>query len=326
MMLTINEQNISYIAKNLEGSFISNGQDRSIDSFDKMLFGVEEVLTLEDNSQGEELNYSLLYREYEVLCKDEFCLEEVDSVNQEEFVLEEEEDEEDWNEGSQNFNIGRVARQKMEGAREARRQRGANAASSDQNISIRLGTNLSEIHEEIHHNEIVQMGPIEEEFIDFVNTGQGASKINISKIEDYGALKGEKKVSLKGDSDALKQTEEDEVVAMLENELISRVEPHEESLNDEPLSITKKLKKQIFFKQNYKHILEELDDNDEKKVDVSQLAILGVLAKRSEWVQNRPDKSKRWKTRELKFISKVRDIMQNPYAEGSDEEEFQLEM
>ena len=42
----INEQSISIIAKNLEGSFISNGVDRSIDSFDKMLFGVEEVLNL----------------------------------------------------------------------------------------------------------------------------------------------------------------------------------------------------------------------------------------------------------------------------------------
>jgi hypothetical protein len=69
-----------------------------------------------------------------------------------------------------------------------------------------LGANLSEIHEEeIQHNSSLQpMDAIEEEFIDFVSKG-GPSKINISKIEEHEAPKGEeKKVSNK--SDVLKET------------------------------------------------------------------------------------------------------------------------
>ncbi len=50
-----------------------------------------------------------------------------------------------------------------------------------------------------------KMDPIEEEFIDFVSKGQGHNKINISKIEEHGANKGEKKISFKGDT--LKETE-----------------------------------------------------------------------------------------------------------------------
>lgn len=37
-------QNISLIAKKQEGSFISNRQDHSLDSFDKMIMGVDEEL------------------------------------------------------------------------------------------------------------------------------------------------------------------------------------------------------------------------------------------------------------------------------------------
>jgi hypothetical protein len=44
--------------------------------------------------------------------------------------------------------------------------------------------------------------------------------------------------------DILKETEEDEVVAMLENELVSRGEPQEESINEEQTSLIKKPKKQ----------------------------------------------------------------------------------
>ena len=44
------------------------------------------------------------------------------------------------------------------------------------------------------------MDPIEEEFIDFVNKGQGSSKINISKIEEKGNLKEEKKVIFNEDT------------------------------------------------------------------------------------------------------------------------------
>jgi|JI6StandDraft_1071083.scaffolds.fasta_scaffold1541382_1 hypothetical protein len=43
-----------------------------------------------------------------------------------------------------------------------------------------------------------RMDPIEEEFIDFVSKGEGQNKINISKIEEH-AVRGEKKVSFKGD-------------------------------------------------------------------------------------------------------------------------------
>jgi hypothetical protein len=39
--MKINEQSISFIAKKLEVSFISNGQDRSLDSFDKLIIGVD---------------------------------------------------------------------------------------------------------------------------------------------------------------------------------------------------------------------------------------------------------------------------------------------
>jgi hypothetical protein len=39
--LKINEQNISLIAKKQEMSFISNRQDHSMDSFDKMIMGVD---------------------------------------------------------------------------------------------------------------------------------------------------------------------------------------------------------------------------------------------------------------------------------------------
>ena len=60
--MKINEQSISFIAKNQEGSFISLGQDRSIDSFDKMFIGVESVLDLDENAETQEPNYSLLYK------------------------------------------------------------------------------------------------------------------------------------------------------------------------------------------------------------------------------------------------------------------------
>lgn len=43
---------------------MSNGQDRSIDSFDKMIIGVEELLDLEDNGETQDVNYSFLYKEY----------------------------------------------------------------------------------------------------------------------------------------------------------------------------------------------------------------------------------------------------------------------
>ena len=73
--------------------------------------------------------------------------------------------------------------------------------SSDPNISMRLlGANLSEIHqEEIQHDSSMhRMDPIEEEFIAAESKGEGQNKINISKIEEH-AVRGEKKVSFKGD-------------------------------------------------------------------------------------------------------------------------------
>ena len=60
--MKIKEQSISFIAKNQEGSFMSNGNDRSIDSFDKMIIGVEEVLDLDENTESQDPNYSLLYK------------------------------------------------------------------------------------------------------------------------------------------------------------------------------------------------------------------------------------------------------------------------
>lgn len=62
--MKINEQSISFIAKKLEISFISNGQDRSLDSFDKMIIGVDEELDLEDNTEGQEPDFTFLYKEF----------------------------------------------------------------------------------------------------------------------------------------------------------------------------------------------------------------------------------------------------------------------
>lgn len=112
-------------------------------------------------------------------------------------------------------------KEKIEEVKEILKQRGNTQTSSDPNISLRLlGANLSEIHEEEiqHDSSMHRMDPIEEEFIDFVSKGQGHNKINISKIEGHNIR--EKKASVKGE--ILKENEEDEVVAMLENELVSR--------------------------------------------------------------------------------------------------------
>ena len=79
--------------------------------------------------------------------------------------------------------------------------------------------------------------------------------------------------------------------------------------------------KKSYSKENYNQILRELDDNEEKRVDVShQQNVVSTLSRREEWI-NRSSKSGRWKQRELARLNKIREIMENPFAELSDEED-----
>lgn len=111
----------------------------------------------------------------------------------------------------------KVLKDRLEEVKDLRRQRGQ---TNDPNSSLRLlNANLSEIHqEEIQHSSMNRMDPIEEQFIDFVGQNE-AGRVNISNIEKLNpqtqlppssALKNEFSVSIK-------EAEEDEVVAMLEN-------------------------------------------------------------------------------------------------------------
>jgi hypothetical protein len=52
--------------------------------------------------------------------------------------------------------------------------------------------------------------------------------------------------------------------------------------------------------------------------------VSSLLSKREEWVNNRADRSQRWKAKEKQLIAKIREILFNPYAEFSDEEDFSL--
>lgn len=76
------------------------------------------------------------------------------------------------------------------------------------------------------------MDPIEEEFIDFVSNNNENSQINISKIIDKQTNKHYATVNHKQLNSSQKELEEDEVVAMLENELGSRTENHIEEESD----------------------------------------------------------------------------------------------
>ena len=49
-----------------------------------------------------------------------------------------------------------------------------------------------------------------------------------------------------------------------------------------------------------------------------------MLNKREEWINSRNDRSVRWKKKELQLIAKIKEILFNPYAEFSDEEDFNL--
>jgi hypothetical protein len=45
-----------------------------------------------------------------------------------------------------------------------------------------------------------------------------------------------------------------------------------------------------------------------------------ILSRREEWVNNRKDRSNRWKSKELHLITKIKEILFNPYVEFSDDE------
>ena len=107
---------------------------------------------------------------------------------------------------------------------------------------------------------------------------------------------------------------------MLENELGSRRDIIEQESIEE-----KKQQPQFFQKENYPQILRELDENEDKK-DNSHLNITTVLTKREEWINSRNDRSLHWKKKELQLIGKIKEILFNPYAEFSDEEDFNLSL
>jgi hypothetical protein len=136
-----------------------------------------------------------------------------------------------------------------------------------------------------------------------VSKDNDAGRINISKIEKNSEGVKEKKVQFKNElNTSLKaEVEQDEVVAMLENELGSRRDNivGEESLLEDQASISKiKHEKEEYEKGNYNQILRELDENeDNKKLDNSNAGhvLSTIICKREEWINSRRDKSHRWR-------------------------------
>ena len=116
--MKINQQSISFIAKKLEVSFISNGQDRSLDSFDKLIIDVDEELDLEDNTEGQELDYTFLYKEFEKFCKEDFKPKQHSGSQSEDLILVNEEEKPQkeqnvWEESEQSPELGTIMKERL---------------------------------------------------------------------------------------------------------------------------------------------------------------------------------------------------------------------
>ena len=136
-----------------------------MDSFDKMIMGVDEELDIEEentsNSKEQEPNYSLLYQEFQRLIKSEkFFKNDVssteieqqsDSILQEEISQGEEEKSKEisFDLNAKSLILQKPLKDKNEDVKVIRKHKSSSTQNSvtDPNISLRLaGASLSEIH------------------------------------------------------------------------------------------------------------------------------------------------------------------------------------